>query len=141
MTARISICLRAGVLGGLLSLGLAGNAWADGARPLVVAQGLFPPAAVPEGDEPEGAGASDPSNYAIRIARLEDELRKAYGMIEELQNDNQRLEAELKRFREDVEFRLGGDEGAGGRGAERRADRCRGSADARGDEAPQGRRL
>ena len=28
-------------------------------------------------------------------------------MIEELQNDNQRLEAELKRFREDVEFRLG----------------------------------
>jgi tol-pal system protein YbgF len=67
---------------------------------------LFPPATVPDGDQSEGA--SDPSNFAIRIARLEDELRRAYGMIEELQNDNQRLEAELKRFREDVEFRLGG---------------------------------
>ena len=106
MTSRISICLRAGVLAGLLSLGLTASAWADGSRPLVVAQGLFPPATVPDGDQSEGA--SDPSNFAIRIARLEDELRRAYGMIEELQNDNQRLEAELKRFREDVEFRLGG---------------------------------
>jgi tol-pal system protein YbgF len=39
---------------------------------------------------------------------LEAELRRANGQIEELQNQNRRLDDALKRFREDVEFRLGG---------------------------------
>ena len=44
----------------------------------------------------------------MRIDRLEDELRRANGQIEELQNQNLRLEEQFKRFREDVEFRLSG---------------------------------
>jgi tol-pal system protein YbgF len=49
------------------------------------------------------AGALD-----VRIDRLEDELRQANGRIEELENQQRRLEDQLKRFQQDVEFRLGG---------------------------------
>ncbi len=43
----------------------------------------------------------------VRINRLEEELRQAYGRIEELQNAQRRLEAQLQKFRQDVEFRFG----------------------------------
>ncbi len=43
----------------------------------------------------------------MRINRLEEELRQAYGRIEELQNAQHRLEAQLQKFRQDVEFRFG----------------------------------
>jgi tol-pal system protein YbgF len=42
---------------------------------------------------------------------LEDELRHANGAIEELQNQQQRLQEQLKRFQEDVEFRFNGANG------------------------------
>ena len=53
----------------------------------------------------------------MRIDRLEDELRRANGQIEELQNQNVRLQEQFKRFREDVEFRLSGAKPSGGAAA------------------------
>jgi tol-pal system protein YbgF len=52
--------------------------------------------------------SGDPAALLIRIEKLEDELRAANGAIEELQNQQQRLQEQLKRFQEDVEFRLNG---------------------------------
>jgi tol-pal system protein YbgF len=72
------------------------------------ASGL-PPADVP--GEPMDQGA-DPGALVVRIDRLENQLRAANGAIEELQNQQHRLEDQLKRFQEDVEFRLGGAHGA-----------------------------
>ena len=48
----------------------------------------------------------------MRIDRLESQLRTANGAIEELQNQQHRLEEQLKHFQEDVEFRLNGGKGA-----------------------------
>ena len=48
----------------------------------------------------------------VRVEGLENQLRAANGAIEELQNQQHRLEDQIKRFQEDVEFRLGGAHGA-----------------------------
>src|SRR3984957_15796705 len=56
---------------------------------------IFPRQAAPPADIPDGA-PGDPDNAAglvVRINRLEEELRQAYGRIEELQNAQRRLEA------------------------------------------------
>jgi tol-pal system protein YbgF len=63
----------------------------------------------PPADVPGGAPA-DPENAAglvVRMNRLEEELRQANGRIEELENAERRLEAQLQKFRQDVEFRFG----------------------------------
>ena len=44
----------------------------------------------------------------LRINQLEEELRQANGRIEELENAEHQLETQLQKFRQDVEFRLGG---------------------------------
>jgi tol-pal system protein YbgF len=52
----------------------------------------------------------DPNEVAglvLRINRLEEALRQANGRIEQLENSNHRLEDQLQRFRQDVEFRFG----------------------------------
>lgn len=71
-----------------------------------LAQNDLPPAAIPGAASDNGEG--DAAQMTLRIDRLESDLRRATGAIEELQNQNQRLAEELRRFREDVEFRLGG---------------------------------
>jgi tol-pal system protein YbgF len=71
---------------------------------LTFAQNM-PPASVP------GVESGDPAALVLRIGRLEDELRTANGAIEELQNQQQRLQEQLKRFQEDVEFRFNGASG------------------------------
>lgn len=67
--------------------------------------GAAPPADIP-GD------AGDQGLLVVRVERLENELRAANGAIEELQNQQRLLQDQLKRFQEDVEFRLGGAHGA-----------------------------
>jgi tol-pal system protein YbgF len=70
---------------------------------------IFHRQAAPPADIPDGA-PGDPDNAAglvVRINRLEEDLRQAYGRIEELQNAQRRLEALMQKFRQDVEFRLG----------------------------------
>ena len=58
-----------------------------------------------------GDAPGDPNQAAglvLRINQLEEELRQANGRIEELENAEHRLETQLQKFRQDVEFRLGG---------------------------------
>ncbi len=63
-----------------------------------------PPANIPNGapDDP-----NDAAGLVVRINRLEEDLRRANGRIEELENAQHRLEAQLQKFRQDVEFRFG----------------------------------
>src|ERR1700735_5740286 len=63
-----------------------------------------PPADIPGGAEGD---PEDAAGLVLRTNRLEEALRQANGRIEELQNAQQRLEAQLQKFRQDVEFRLG----------------------------------
>jgi tol-pal system protein YbgF len=76
------------------------------------AQAQFDPfhrQAAPPADVAGGAGG-DPNEAAqlvLRVNQLEEELRQANGRIEELENAEHRLEAELQKFRQDVEFRFG----------------------------------
>jgi tol-pal system protein YbgF len=52
----------------------------------------------------------DPNQAAelvLRIDQLEEELRQASGRIEELEDAEHRLETQLQKFRQDVEFRFG----------------------------------
>jgi tol-pal system protein YbgF len=61
-----------------------------------------PPAEIPSAGDPNQA-----ADLVLRVNRLEEELRQANGRIEELENAEHRLESELQKFRQDVEFRLG----------------------------------
>ncbi|HEY1862223.1 MAG TPA: tol-pal system protein YbgF [Roseiarcus sp.] len=63
-----------------------------------------PPADIPGGAEGE---PGDAAGLVLRINRLEEALRQANGRIEELENAQRRLEAQLQKFREDVEYRFG----------------------------------
>jgi tol-pal system protein YbgF len=92
-------------------MGLAGGAGAgelapNGRAAMKFAQNDLPPALVP--GEPGDMEGGEAATLVLRIDRLEAALRRANGQIEELQNDNHRLEDRLQRFQQDVEFRLGG---------------------------------
>ncbi len=92
-----------------------GAAAAESARnariPSRVVQSDLPPDVIPgvSGDADDGDAAS----LVLRVNRLEADLRRANGQIEELQNQNHRLEDRLQRFQQDVEYRLGGGGAAG----------------------------
>jgi len=79
---------------------------------MAFAQSNLPPGSIP-GDSDSG----DPATLVLRLDRLEADLRRANGQIEELQNQNLRLEEQFRRFREDVEFRLSGAKPGGAAGA------------------------
>jgi tol-pal system protein YbgF len=53
------------------------------------------------------AMAQDAAELTVRTNRLENQVRQLSGQIEQLQFENRRLADQLKRFQEDVEFRLG----------------------------------
>ncbi len=63
-----------------------------------------PPADIPGGAEGD---PGDAAGLVLRINRLEEALRQANGRIEELENAERRLEAQLQKFRQDVEYRFG----------------------------------
>jgi len=75
-------------------------------------RGPAPPADVPGGAE------GDPAQLVLRVNQLEEELRQANGRIEELENAEHRLEAELQKFRQDVEFQFGDRSGSAPRDAD-----------------------
>lgn len=52
------------------------------------------------------AAAQDPADVLVRLNRMENQMRQLSGQIEQLQFENRRLNDQLKRFQEDVEFRL-----------------------------------
>jgi len=68
------------------------------------AQQAAPPADIPGATENDAGGAPE---LVLRINRLEEQLRQANGRIEELENAEHRLEDQLQKFRQDVEFRFG----------------------------------
>lgn len=64
----------------------------------------------PPSDVPDGSVQQDENQAAalvVRVNRLEEQLRQANGRIEELENAQHRLEEQLQKFRQDVEFRFG----------------------------------
>ena len=56
---------------------------------------------------PAGARAQDAAELTVRVNRLENQVRQLSGQIEQLQFENRRLGEQLRKFQEDVEFRLG----------------------------------
>ncbi|WP_371125903.1 tol-pal system protein YbgF [Bosea sp. (in: a-proteobacteria)] len=50
--------------------------------------------------------AQDAADLVVRTARMENQLRQLSGQIEQLQFENRRLTEQLRKFQEDVEFRL-----------------------------------
>jgi tol-pal system protein YbgF len=70
---------------------------------------IFHRQAPPPADIPGGAAGdqAEASGLVLRINRLEEALRQANGRIEELENAQHQLEAQLQKFRRDVEFRFG----------------------------------
>ncbi|MFJ5370238.1 tol-pal system protein YbgF [Bosea sp. CER48] len=59
------------------------------------------------------ASAQDAADLLVRTTRLENQLRQMSGQIEQLQFENRRLSDQLRKFQEDVDFRL--NEKGGGR--------------------------
>jgi tol-pal system protein YbgF len=59
------------------------------------------------------AAAQDASELVVRLGRIENQSRVMAGQIETLQYENRQLKEQLRKFQEDVEFRL--NEGKGGK--------------------------
>ncbi|WP_409564673.1 tol-pal system protein YbgF [Methylobacterium sp. J-067] len=72
---------------------------------LVILPALFGPAM-----------AQDASELVVRLGRLESQSRTMSGQIETLQYENRQLKEQLRKFQEDVEFRLN-EKGGGGAAA------------------------
>ncbi|WP_327525595.1 tol-pal system protein YbgF [Bosea sp. (in: a-proteobacteria)] len=72
--------------------------------------------------------AQDAADLVVRTSRMENQIRQLSGQIEQLQFENRRLSEQLRKFQEDVDFRLN-ERGGGGRSS---------GAAAPGNAAPQG---
>lgn len=59
------------------------------------------------------AQAQDAADLVVRTSRMENQIRQLSGQIEQLQFENRRLSDQLRKFQEDVDFRL--NERGGGR--------------------------
>ena len=98
----------------VFTVGVAGasGAWAFDLNPFHLASPAQPaqaaPPAVIPGVGPDAGDPNDPAQMAVRLDRLENELRQANGHIEELENQQRLLQDQLRRFQQDVEYRLGG---------------------------------
>src|ERR1700756_3039808 len=57
------------------------------------------------GDAPD-AGPQDAASLLVRLGRLESQMRQINGQIEQMQFETRKLEEQLKKFQEDVEFRF-----------------------------------
>ncbi|WP_430910676.1 tol-pal system protein YbgF [Methylobacterium sp. sgz302541] len=60
------------------------------------------------------ASAQDASEFVVRLGRIENQSRMMAGQIETLQYENRQLKEQLRKFQEDVEFRLN-EKGGGAR--------------------------
>ncbi len=97
----------------LFCVGAAGasGAWAFDLNPFHLASPAQPaqsaPPGVIAGVGPDG-DPNDPAQMVVRLDRLENDLRQANGRIEQLENQQRLLQDQLRRFQQDVEYRLGG---------------------------------
>lgn len=60
------------------------------------------------------ARAQDAADMVVRMGQLEDQVRTMSGRIEQLQFENRRLNEQLRKFQQDIEFRLQEKSGGGG---------------------------
>jgi tol-pal system protein YbgF len=82
---------------------------------LQVAQAYnMPPADIPGGGY--DGGGQDVAALGVRIDRLENQMRTLNGQIEQAQFDIRRLDDQLRKFQQDVDFRFQGNGGRGGGG-------------------------
>jgi tol-pal system protein YbgF len=88
----------------VLAIGLMGQ--------VALAQDYNQPPSDVSGDDAQQSPQSEAGALAMRIGRLEEALRRATGQIEDLQNQNRKLADELKRVREDAQYRVAGKNGA-----------------------------
>ena len=63
------------------------------------------------------AAAQDASEFVVRLNRIENQSRQMAGQIETLQYENRQLKEQLRKFQEDVEYRLQEGKGGGGKPA------------------------
>lgn len=73
---------------------------------------LLPPRGI-GGDSYQPAQAQDPASLLLRIDRLENQMRTLTGQLEESQFAVKRLEDQLRKFQQDVEFRFQDNAGKG----------------------------
>ena len=98
----------------LVCVGAAGasGAWAFDLNPFHLASPAQPaqsaPPGVIPGVGPDASDPNDPAEMVVKLDRLENELRQANGRIEQLENQQRLLQDQLRRFQQDVEYRLGG---------------------------------
>jgi tol-pal system protein YbgF len=73
-----------------------------------IAQGYGrPPGEIGEsGDAPFAGDQPDAAQLLVRIGRLESQMRQINGQIEQMQFETRKLEEQLKKFQEDVDFRF-----------------------------------
>jgi tol-pal system protein YbgF len=73
-----------------------------------VAQGYGrPPGEIGDpGDVPFAGDQPDSAQLLVRIGRLESQMRQINGQLEQMQFENRKLEEQLKKFQEDVDFRF-----------------------------------
>jgi len=85
---------------------------APDAAPSVGASDAQAPDAAPTG------GSPDDASLLVRVEKLEEQIRQMNGQIEQMQFENHRLEDQLRKFQEDVDFRFQ----EGGRGKPKREE-------------------
>jgi len=99
-----------------------------------VAQGYGrPPGEIGGGDSYGGSGyggADDAAGLEVRVSRIEEQMRQLNGQIEQLQFGQRKLEDQMRKFQQDVDFRLqDGSHGGGGAAAPRPQPQKRSDAD------------
>ncbi|MGH6850629.1 MAG: hypothetical protein ACREDD_09330, partial [Methylocella sp.] len=95
---------------------------------------------LPYGGEQQDGTQQDSADLVVRIGRLERQMRQINGQIEQMQFETGRLAEQLKKFQEDVDFRLheGGAQGAPvAKPPQKRSDASETQIDGDGRSSPQ----
>ncbi len=58
------------------------------------------------GNAPDAAGGGSDASLIVRVERLEDQIRQMTGQVQQMQFENRQLQDQLKKFEQDVDFRL-----------------------------------
>src|ERR1700691_3963803 len=69
----------------------------------------MPPGDVGGPDAPaagDSSGSSDDASLLVRVERLEEQIRDMTGQIQQMQFENKKLEDQLQKFQQDVDFRF-----------------------------------
>lgn len=69
----------------------------------------MPPADVGGSEAPaagDSSGSSDDASLLVRVERLEEQIRDMTGQIQQMQFENKKLEDQLQKFQQDVDFRF-----------------------------------